>query len=195
MTFKTPISFDDALASHAVKTILPTNLGSAELRAIDGDFKRRTGFSAKVMNAEYLQTIRGITQDALSGELDPATARLHLAKLAELTGVDHDSARVSLITETNLATAQGYGQFIAANDPVVVEQFPAWELYRVEEKKDPRDWEQRWQFAAKASGDVAAARVFEETGRMVALKDSEIWDALGDSGNFDDALDNPYPPF
>ena len=195
MIFKSPIDFSAAEAAHAVKTILPTNLGSAELRAVGGDFKRRAVFSAKVINAEYLQNIRGITQDALSGELDSTTAHLHLSKLAEMLDVEHDDARVDLILETNLATANGYGQFLAANDPLTVEQFPAWELYRVEEKKEPRDWEQRWQFAARASGDVDAARVFEETGRMVALKDSEIWDALGDSGNFDDALDNPYPPF
>jgi hypothetical protein len=35
----------------------------------------------------------------------------------------------------------------------------------------------------------------EDNGRMVARKDSPIWDSLGDSDLFDDGLDNPFPPF
>ncbi len=35
-----------------------------------------------------------------------------------------------------------------------------------------------------------------ESGRMVARKDSPIWQALGDgAGGFDDTLGTPYPPF
>jgi len=30
---------------------------------------------------------------------------------------------------------------------------------------------------------------------MIALKNSDIWDRLGDSNTFPDALGNPYPPF
>ena len=30
---------------------------------------------------------------------------------------------------------------------------------------------------------------------MIALKNSDIWDRLGDSTTFPDALGNPYPPF
>jgi len=30
---------------------------------------------------------------------------------------------------------------------------------------------------------------------MVARKDDEIWDRIGDPDLFDDALGNPYPPF
>lgn len=30
---------------------------------------------------------------------------------------------------------------------------------------------------------------------MIALKNSDVWDRLGDSNTFPDALGNPYPPF
>jgi hypothetical protein len=43
---------------------------------------------------------------------------------------------------------------------------------------------------------VDAARVLAETGRMIALKDSEIWQALGDGEDGStDTLGNPFPPF
>ena len=60
----------------------------------------------------------------------------------------------------------------------------------------PRDWELRWQDALDACGDEKASDCFDETGRMVALKSSPIWQALGDGeGGYTDTLSNPYPPF
>ena len=70
---------------------------------------------------------------------------------------------------------------------------PAWELIRHGQRRVPRDWPARWKSAGDAVGWVGASRDF---GRMVALKDSPIWQALGNGvGGYDDALGNPYPPF
>ena len=53
------------------------------------------------------------------------------------------------------------------------------------------DWPQRW----KAAGERVAWRGAHRT-KMVALKSSPIWQALGDgAGGFRDTLGNPYPPF
>lgn len=193
MTFTRPVSFSEAAKLQAVKVALPTSLSSAEIRALGQDIYRRAQVSARVQAAEYLDTIAGLSQDLLAGKLDYATARLQLGKLSDMLDIGHDDARLNLILDTNTATARGYGQAVQANDPDVLDAFPAWELYRAEDRNEPRDWEQRWREAASASGDVDAARVLEESGRMVALKSSPIWSALG--SNWDDSLGNPYPPF
>jgi len=50
--------------------------------------------------------------------------------------------------------------------------------------------------AAQASGDNKAAQIFQATGKMIALKSSGIWQALGDGvGGYEDALGNPFAPF
>jgi hypothetical protein len=104
--------------------------------------------------------------------------------------------RINLVLSTNVQTAQGAGRFIQMNDEDVVDEFPAQELYRLEETHKQRDWPARWRAAAEESGDDDAARILDETGRMVALKASPIWDSLGDgAGGYEDTLGNPYPPF
>jgi hypothetical protein len=105
-------------------------------------------------------------------------------------------SRINLVLKTNTETAQGAGRFLQMNDVDVIDQFPAQELYRLIDTHKHRDWATRWQAAADESGDDDAARVFNETGRMIALKASPIWDSLGNgAGGYDDTLNNPYPPF
>ena len=71
--------------------------------------------------------------------------------------------------------------------------FPAWELVRYKESRVLRDWKARWKAAGDATGWVGAIR---DSDVMVALKNSPIWQALGDGvGGYNDTLGNPYPPF
>lgn len=147
-------------------------------------------------------------QGNVTAGLNPAQARTDIKKLLRelnyspaegeagtLEDLSSD-ARINLILRTNTELAQGAGRFIQMNDADVLDEFPAQELYRLEETVKQRDWETRWRDAASESGDDDAARVLEESGRMVALKASPIWDSLGDgAGGYDDTLGNPYPPF
>lgn len=158
----------------------------------------------------------GVSQDRRTADnpegfvtagIDPATARLKLKeKLKELgyaPGEDEKGTiqdlssdrRINLVVKTNVELAQGAGHFIQGQDADVLEAFPAQELVRFEQHTKERDWKQRWTEASQASGDYDAARVLSEQGRMVARKDSPVWDALGDSSLFPDGLDNPFPPF
>ena len=108
--------------------------------------------------------------------------------------------------------AQGAGKLVAMNlDPVRVDEFPAMELLRVYDREVPRgekrvkgvivpdeenSWQERWKAACDDSGDEDAASAFEATGRMVALKSSDVWQSLGDgAGDYDDTLGNAFPPF
>lgn len=164
-------------------------------------------------NPEWLATInevlQKIVQDVFAGKINDITARCNLRTAIIATGyhpktaqVETQSpedllceARLNLVIKTNVEMAQGERQFIQQNDPAVLEAFPALELTRFENRKIPRDWESRWRIAARAANDSQAARVLESHGRMVALKDSTIWDMLGNSSLFPDGLDKPYPPF
>lgn len=108
--------------------------------------------------------------------------------------------------------ASGAGTMLSDNfDQETVDNYPAWEFTRLDDRETPRgfkrgrggvlvpvpgeDWPSRWRAAAQESGDDNAAQILQETGRMIALKSSGIWQALGNGAGYDDALGNPFPPF
>ena len=101
------------------------------------------------------------------------------------------------ILKTIQDVACGADQFLALNfDEIRIDEFPALQFHRVYRRKVSRDWLSRWNDAAKASGDNNAARILQDTGKMIALKSSGIWQALGDGvGGYDDSLGVPFPPF
>lgn len=156
------------------------------------------------------EALQRIVQDVFAGKINDATARCNLRQAIIAAGYHPATAniepnstedllsdsRINLAIKTNVEMAQGAGRFIQANDPAVLGGFPAMELVRYEDRKSPRDWAQRWKVAAQIANDQRAAAVLELHGRMVALKSSSIWQALGDgAGGYDDTLNNPYPPF
>lgn len=160
------------------------------------------------------EALRRIVQDYLSGTTRNTRGLLREAIIA--TGYDPVKAcvepnspddllmydRLNLVLDTNMDVALGYGQFAQAQQDV--EFYPAWELFRAEDREVPRGdpsykgdaaigWEERWEAAAAEAGDDDALACLRDNGRMVALKDSGIWDALADG--WQDSLGNPYPPF
>jgi hypothetical protein len=198
MLFGQPIPFSRALESAAVKTALPTTLNATQYRALGGDVLRFTQISARVQSAEFLDQVAGLAVDLAAGKTNYATARVVLQQARQGLAEEAllDDARLDLITTTQRELAQGYGDFVASQDTAVLDAFPAQELYRLEARAQERNWPQRWTVAARAVGDNAALRVLEATGRMIARKDSLIWQALGDgAGGYTDTLQNPFPPF
>lgn len=213
--------FESAVNALAKRKALPTSLDSSALRQLGADFHRSNLVSAQTLITDLLdgykeavdslinpvtvQRADRVTADNPQGNvtegLNPADARLAIKQLQDSLGmVKGDGSltdltsekRINLVIKTNVELSQGAGHFIQANDPNVVEAFPAQELVRFEARKMERDWPGRWRIAAAVAGDVDAARVLESTGRMVALKESGIWSELG---NAEDGLGNPYPPF
>ncbi len=220
----TALPFTEALKHLAAKGALPTSLDSAEIaQQLSAAVRRQSVFSARTTVESYLADIKatvesivnpkqvlreGVTQTVTEG-YTPATARAALREqLAKLGYTPEDGeegtvkdlssdVRLNLVVKTNTELAQGAGHYIRQNsDADVVDAYPALELTRYEQKQTPRDWESRWRIAAQVAGDANAARVLEFEGRMVALKSSGIWQALGDgAGGHDDTLGNPFPPF
>lgn len=222
LDFSNAFPFQEAVTDLLGKNVLPTNLGSAELRQLDQALKRQSLFSARTTLTSYLDEVKstveslinpkqvlraGETQTVTEG-FNPATARATLRDKLKALGYSAtpgeegtikdlaSDARLDLVIKTNTELAQGAGRMIQMNDPAVLDGFPAQELVRYDQKDEPRDWKTRWRTAAAVANDPGAAAALELQGRMVALKSSGIWQALGDgAGGFDDTLGNPFPPF
>jgi phage I-like protein len=118
-------------------------------------------------------------------------------------------AELIALAAKKVVMTKGSGQRVEKGDEVVplekseqakedgmanYKAFPAWELVRVEPSEVPRgssgkpndlSWPDRWR--------MAGGRLF--SGRMIANKLDEIWSKLGDSDEFDDAVDSDVPPF
>ena len=188
-----------------LKTPTPTALDTAGIRAQWSQRLREQAlFSARMTLQGYLDRVQTVLMQVADGTLDTSAARLALTdKLAELgytpepgtAGTLRDArtlARLNLVLKTNRQTAASLAQLAESEDPQVAALFPAWELASGGYRKQHRtDWPQRW----KAAGERVAWQGAHRT-KMVALKSSPIWQALGDgAGGFRDTLGNPYPPF
>lgn len=194
-----------------IKELLPTSLGSAEIREqIAADILRRSLFSARMASASYLGKLREVLEEMLSGKISQSTARDILEGLLDKMGHSMTDSgglknpasmrRLNLILETQTQMAASVAKS-HEQTASVVNAYPAWALMRLESRRAPReDWLRRWSEAGAAVGWVGAK---EEPWRgsgasyaFVALKSSPIWAALGNgAGGFDDTLGNPYPPF
>lgn len=220
MTLADLMPFESALKAHDVRAIMPTALDTAGIRSqIGAAVRRKSIISAETMLTDLLDHYKDrvgkiinpvtVTRDGrrVTKGMDFATARLEAKQLLRELGFQPDpekrgtlkdlssDQRINLVLKTNVQMMQGAGNFIQGQDAAVLDAFPAQELVRFEGRKAERDWKSRWREAADYSGDNDAARVLDESGRMIARKDSPIWDALGSSDLFPDGLDNPYPPF
>lgn len=201
MIFSKPIPFAEAIASRKVRKILPTAAGSAEIARLEPEIREFSVFSAKVEDANFLaradRLINGIVSPASSpgapGRSSPfneAEARTMLKEYLASIGYQPDpkkagglqdlssDLRLNLILKVNNDMAAGAGQFAVQNDPDILDAFPCLELYRLEARKEERDWQSRW---VRAGGKLYA-------GRMIARKDDPVWKAIS-------AFGNPYPPF
>lgn len=194
-----------------IKELLPTSLGSAEIREkIAADILRRSLFSARMTSAGYLARLREILEQLMRGAISQSTARDVLEGLLERMGHSMSDGgglknpasmrRLNLILETQTqmaaSVAKSHNQTAS-----VVNAYPAWALMRLEARRMPReDWLARWNAAGSACNWEGARRdPWRGAGTgfaFVALKSSPIWAALGNgAGGFDDTLGNPYPPF
>ena len=197
MLFTAPLPFSQALQAREVKSLLPTDFHTELLQEIPVELRNRAMFSAGVTNAEFLQHASDSVGELVQGKSDRATQRAGLKQLLEKLGYRPDEAtkgslldlssdaRLNLILDTNLEQAQGYGHFAEGQDPDILDLWPAQELIRIRDSRTQRDWASRW---LQAGGKFYG-------GRMIALKDDDVWDQLGSSDLFPDGLDNPYPPF
>ena len=209
MTFDDPIEFKEATQYQAVKELLPTVLSSKELMRLPVSIRERSFFAAKVMDARFLQKGANLCDDILNphsvtrADGTSAIEGMSMSKARALLKEYQDSigytapegkagtiedlssdARLNLIVKMNVGFAQGYGQWKQGQSPAVLDEFPCQELYRREDRIEPRDWPARWEEAGGEfygdGGDYGP--------RMIARKDDPIWEDIS-------AFGIPYPPF
>lgn len=227
MTINAPTPFREALRRLFVRRTMPTSMSTAQIQRLDGDIQRGSLFSARTTLRGYLERVRETITTILDPKpgsrvredgtpitegMNMADARLALKRELQSLGYQPDpdkrgtiedlssDRRIELVVRTNTEISQSYGQWVQGQDPAVLDAFPAQELYRAGTPKVARDWKRRWRLAALASGDTDAFRILGESGKLIARKDSPIWQALGDglglaADEATDALHNPYPPF
>ncbi len=172
MVFDLPLPWTEAVDDLESLDLLPTHLSSREIRGWGRDIRERSLFSARTSKAQILQS--------------------HREEIGELISGETNIARVDLVLQTNSAQVANFAYRESGQDSFSLFAFPAYELVRQETRKVPRgtydpadDWPSRWEAAGGEFYD----------GRMIARKDSDVWEQLGISGLFDDALDTAYPPF
>ena len=194
-----------------IKELLPTSLGSEEIREkIAADILRRSIFSARMTSAGYLAKLREIIARMLEGKISQSTARDMLEGILEAMGHSMQDGgglknpasirRLNLIVETQTQMAASVAKS-HEQTASVVNAYPAWALKRLESRHAPReDWLTRWSHAGRqVNWEGAKESPWYGDGAsfaFVALKSSPIWAALGNgAGGFKDTLGNPYPPF
>ena len=167
---------------------IPSTLSSDELSGIATELREQAVFSAKVQKTEILGRIRRLALDVVTGKKTPEEARVALKRYVKgkgyvapegKEGTIQDlasDARTNLIIRTNVGMARGYGRKVAAQENLG--RRPFWELYRQEQRVEPRDWPVRWR--------MAGGRV--RGGKMVAPINGTIWTGISRFGL-------PYPPF
>ena len=195
-----------------IKDLLPTSLGSAEIREqYAREILQRSIVVSRMENMRYLSKVREVATELSAGRMNAAKAKeLLLGVLSQIgydTTEDDDrlsnpvsERRLNLILETQREMAAS-AALIAGQNAGTIDQYPAWNLTRLAGRRVPReDWPARWNAAGSSVGwEGAYQSVYHGSGAdfgFVALKDSPIWQALGDGvGGFKDTLGNPYPPF
>jgi len=192
----------NAAEIERIKDLLPTAMGSEEIRRnVAADILRRSVFSARMESARYLALVRETCAEFAAGTINRAQAMERL--MDELARMGHSPTdggglsnpasikRLDLIVKTQRGMAASVARLNTQTEGVL-HQFPAWELTRVSGRSMPRsDWPARWAAAGSSCGFEGALQ-----DRFIALKNSPIWQALGDGeGGYRDTLLNPYPPF
>ena len=195
-----------------IKDLLPTSLGSEEIRReIAADILRRSVFTARMESARYLAKIRDVCTELSAGRINASKAREVLLNTLSQMGYDTTAddgkvanpvsqKRLDLILDTQRWMAASVARLSLETDDTL-DMYPAWELTRADAPAKPReDWPARWNAAGESVGWEGARKgIYYGSGvgiGFVALKSSPIWAALGSGvGGFRDAIGNPYPPF
>jgi hypothetical protein len=137
-----PTPADQILA----KAIYPTGLSSDEIRVqVPAEIRRRSFFSARTAEAEYLVKARQVCADVAAGKIGQSEARFQLEGFLDSVGYHEETgrwpgregaitdigsiARLDLIIDTQRDMAHSMAR-IDAQTETSVAAFPAWRLVR-----------------------------------------------------------------
>ncbi len=221
MPLPDPDTLFDAARVSGGRTVMPTDLDTAGLRALGAGVLARSVFVARGTNAIFASELKRVIDELVSGKLSEGQARTALYEVLDALGYDAEKGgfpgeevppalkgtlqdlrsfrRMDLIIRTQRDLMQGAGSLWRAMQPDSLAEFPALELIRMGEVRVPRDLPARWAIAGgkpAASGYAPNAheRLGEATG-LIALVGDPVFGELGSYDNFSDALGVDHPPF
>lgn len=228
MPLTTPLPNQEALASLLRRGVVPSDMTSAEWRAVSASVRSQSFYSSRTLLGDLLDSYKEkiqalldpqqitrpdrVTADNPEGTvnvgLNEAYARQQIKELlaeigyqpnpserGSLTDLSSD-ARINLVLRTNKQLAQGEGWWLQGQNAAILDQWPAQELFRAEARAKTRDWLARWRIAGQQTGDpIGTGWTITPDLRLIALKNHDIWNWIGSSDLFDDALDVVWPPF
>lgn len=160
-----PAPKSDAARVAEIRDLLPTSLGSAEIRAqIAEGVRANSVFVSRAANVVFLSKVKEVVDAIAAGQMDAATGRWMLRETLRAVGYTPDGGfpevapgavppalrgtlqdltshrRLNLIVRTQVALMNGRGQQLRGMEPERMKQFPAWELVRVGSRRMPRNW-------------------------------------------------------
>lgn len=205
----TELIFEAARQGDA-RGIALTTKSTQEIRdAITAEVRMRSIFVARAANLDFLTKVKEVTTAVADGRMNQATARLTLLETLKAVGYTPEGGfpdvpagqippairgsledlssrrRLDLIIDTQRDLMRGLATKAKGMAPAALSNFPAFELIRIYDRREKRDWRARW--------EIAGGKLI--SGRMIAFKGDPVWGELGSSGNFEDALDVDFPPF
>lgn len=177
------------------KQVIPSELRSREWEAARVDYWRmeRAFVMAGKVRFEDAQACRNAAAALANGQMSLIEARRAVREELERTGYRptpgtagtikdiYTPRRLDMTLQTNVNMARGYGERARLTGNAM---YPASELHRNRQSREPRDWKTRWNEAAASVNYEGVAR----DGSFIALNDSPIWAALS-------RWSTPYPPF
>lgn len=178
---------DEEAREFSQRKIDTRRLSSAEWnRLVDAKTREACFFSANVSNAKLLGEMQDYITKAAKGEsgyhrdefIKRCRRHLGVDESAGAGGMSKitSTPRLSLVYDHQMAAMNGKKQRV--RDLERAEFFPVLEFKRIERRKEPRPWREKW---ARLGG-----KFYE--GRMIAPVDDPIWTELSEFGT-------PYPPF
>jgi hypothetical protein len=191
MTFRTPIKFLRAMGELARKKLVPTWLGSADLRGLDAAVRRQAIFSARMTQIRALQAVADGVKAMLAGEGNLADAKLLLGDTLKALGYEAEKGfpgdkpdqvppatrgtltdlaserRKTLIIDTQYKMAAN-AAFVKAGteDEQRRYQWPCYELVRIGRRRTPRGMARRKGGLVPKPGDDWPSRFVAAGGEL-----------------------------
>jgi len=189
---------EEAIAAIKSKVPVLSRLASADWARVPLALRQKAQFSSRVESARVMSGIQSrlvqMAEQIKSDSgifMDRRNFVSDLRKIAQEEGLtpwdpfkvgglqDITSiSRLNLIYSMQTQMAEGWARHSADMDPDALDEYPAQELVRDEDREMPRNWPERW----KAAGGQFYG------GRMIALKTDQIWIEISEFGL-------PHPPF
>lgn len=187
----------DAVKRMSDRTPIGAALKTKDWATVPLALRERAFFSATVENVRALAAMQDkllkraalVREDAAHGEayVGAGSFIADLKKVLKEEGIMPagggmrditSAARLKLIYDHHTASAANFARWKTGQDPVALDNFPAQELLRVEDREQKRDWRGRW---TAAGGQLYG-------GRMIALKSDPVWQRIS-------RFNTPWPPF